>query len=113
MEIIHIKSDKSHIVELVGRLDALNNAKGEDFFNIITDNPDSNILVDCEKLDFINSTGLRVFILSLKKQKAANKQLILCNLQKNIKDVFTYSGFTNLFNIELNKEAALKLLEND
>jgi anti-anti-sigma factor len=110
MEIIHIKSDKNQIIELVGRLDALNNAKMEDFFNKITENPDSDIIVDCEKLDFINSSGLRVFILSLKKQKAANKQLILCNLQKNIKDVFTYSGFTNLFNIELDKEGAFKLL---
>jgi anti-anti-sigma factor len=110
MEIIHIKSDKNHIVELVGRLDALNNAKMEDFFNKITDKPELNILVDCEKLDFINSSGLRVFILSLKKQKASSKLLILCNLQKNIKDVFTYSGFTNLFDIDLTKTDALKLV---
>jgi anti-sigma B factor antagonist len=110
MEIIHIKSEKYHIVELVGRLDALNNAKMEDFFNKITENPELNILVDCEKLDFINSSGLRVFILSLKKMKSAKKLLVLCNLQKNIKDVFTYSGFTNLFDIELDKQSALKLV---
>jgi anti-anti-sigma factor len=112
MEIIHNKSEKNHIIELIGRLDALNNAKMEDFFNKITENPEMNILVDCEKLDFINSSGLRIFILSLKKLKAYNKQLILCNLQKNIKDVFKYSGFSNLFEIDFDKESALKQLEN-
>jgi anti-anti-sigma factor len=112
MEIIHSKSEKNHIIELIGRLDALNNAKMEDFFNKITENPEMNILVDCEKLDFINSSGLRIFILSLKRLKTHNKQLILCNLQKNIKDVFKYSGFSNLFEVDFNKESALKQLEN-
>jgi anti-sigma B factor antagonist len=111
MEINHIINDKIQIVELVGRLDALNNAKMEAFFNQLTDNPDLDIITDCEKLDFINSSGLRVFILSLKKLKPANKRLIICNLQKNIKDVFIYSGFTNLFDIHLSKEEAIKLLE--
>jgi anti-anti-sigma factor len=73
----------------------------------LTSSPDLNVLVDCEKLDFINSSGLRVFILSLKKFKSAGKEMILCNLQKNIKDVFTYSGFTNLFDINLTREEAL------
>jgi anti-sigma B factor antagonist len=108
MEINHSKSEKLHIVELVGRLDALNNAKMEEFFAQLTLNPDLNVLVDCEKLDFINSSGLRVFILSLKKFKSAGKEMILCNLQKNIKDVFTYSGFNNLFEISLSREEAMK-----
>jgi len=110
MEIIHIESDNNHLVELVGRLDAVNNSKMEDFFNKITENSESNILVDCQKLDFINSSGLRVLIMSLKKQKSLGKKLVMCNMQKNIKDVFIYSGFNNLFDIELDKEAALKLI---
>jgi anti-anti-sigma factor len=110
MEINQYKIGNQYIIELVGRLDALNNAKMEVFFTQITENPDSNILVDCEKLDFINSSGLRVFILCLKRQKTANKLLILCNLQKNIKNVFTYSGFNNFFDINLDKPSALKLI---
>ncbi|NJO91628.1 MAG: STAS domain-containing protein [Chloroflexia bacterium] len=110
MEIKHEKTDKAHIVEIVGRLDALNNSKAESFFNQLTDQPDLSILVDCNQLDFINSSGLRVMIMSLKKLKAADKTLVLCNLQKNIKDVFKFSGFTNLFDIELSKEEAIQNL---
>lgn len=108
MEIKHEKTDAAHLIELVGRLDALNNSKAESFFNQITDSPNLNVLIDCAQLDFINSSGLRVLIMSLKKLKAANKVLVLCNLQKNIKDVFKFSGFTNLFDIELSKEEALQ-----
>jgi len=107
MEIKHEKNEKTHLVELEGRLDALNNEKAESFFNQLTSNVDLNILIDCEKLNFINSSGLRVMIMTLKKLKAVNKKLVLCNLQKNIKDVFKFSGFTNLFDIELSKEEAL------
>lgn len=107
MEINHKTINQIQIVELVGRIDAVNNAKTEDFFTKITDDQQSHIIVDCEKLDFINSSGLRVFIMSLKKAKKANKELLLCNLQKNIKEVFQYSGFDKLFNIQLNREDAI------
>ncbi len=106
MEIKHVKTDKAHLVTLVGRLDAINNSKAETFFKQITDSIDLSILVDCEKLDFINSSGLRILIMSLKKLKSADKTLLLCNLQKNIKDVFKFSGFDNLFNTEFSKEEA-------
>ncbi len=106
MEIRHSKTEKSHIVELDGRLDAVNNAKAETFFNEIAANNDLNILVDLEKLDFINSTGLRVFIMSLKKLKSENRVMTLCNLNDNIKDVFKFSGFDKLFEINLNREEA-------
>lgn len=110
MEIKHEKTEQGYLVEIVGRLDALNNSKAESFFNQITDKPDLSVLVDCKQLDFINSSGLRVLIMSLKKLKAAGKNLVLCNLQKNIKDVFKFSGFTNLFEIEHSKEEALQKL---
>lgn len=108
MEISHNKIEKAHIIELVGRLDAVNNAKTEEFFNELTQSSELDVIVDCEKLDFINSSGLRILIMSLKKLKALNKSLLLCNLQKNIKDVFKFSGFTNLFDIEMNREEAIQ-----
>ena len=107
MEINLINIEQIQVVELVGRIDALNNSKLEDSLAKITENMAYHVIVDCQKLDFINSSGLRVFIMSLKKSKAANKLFLLCNLQKNIKEVFQYSGFDNLFDINLNKEEAI------
>jgi len=110
VEITDKKTDKAIIVEIKGRIDAVSTADAETYFNTLVDENDANIIVDCKNLDYINSSGLRILIMNLKKQKAKNKELLLANLQKNIKEVFKFSGFTNLFDIELDLDKALKKL---
>jgi anti-anti-sigma factor len=110
MEITDKKTDKAIIVEINGRIDAVTTSDAEQYLNSLVDNNDSNIVIDCKNLDYINSSGLRILIMNLKKQTARNKKLLLCNLQKNIKDVFKFSGFTNLFDVEMDMEGALQQL---
>lgn len=110
MEITEKKTDKAIIAEINGRIDAVTTTDAEQYLNSLVDNNDENIIVDCKNLDYINSSGLRILIMNLKKQTSKNKKLLLCNLQKNIKDVFKFSGFTNLFDVELDLDQALKLV---
>ena len=110
MEITDKKTDNAIIIEISGRIDAGSTESTEKYFNSLISENDQNIIVDCNDMDYINSSGLRIFIMSLKKQVAKGKKLLLCNLQKNIKEVFQFSGFTNLFDIELDLESASKLL---
>lgn len=110
MNITDTKTDKAIIVKIEGRIDAVTTSDAENYFNKLVVDTNDHIIVDCKDLDYINSSGLRILIMSLKKQKAKNKEMLLANLQKNIKDVFKFSGFTNLFDIELDTEAALQKL---
>jgi anti-anti-sigma factor len=110
MEITDRKTDKAIIVEINGRIDAVTTSDAEKYLNSLVDNNDSNIVIDCKNLDYINSSGLRILIMNLKKQTLHNKKLLLCNLQKNIKDVFKFSGFTNLFDVEMDMDSALQQL---
>ena len=112
MEITDRKTNNAIIVELSGRIDAGSNESTEKYFNTLVSENDQNIIVNCENLDYINSSGLRILIMSLKKQAAKEKKLLLCNLQKNIKEVFQFSGFTNLFKIELDLESAIQLIDS-
>lgn len=112
MEITNRKTDNAIIVELSGRIDAGSTESTEKYFNLLISENEQNIIVDCKNLDYINSSGLRILIMSLKKQVVNKKKLLLCNLQKNIKEVFQFSGFTNLFDIELNLESASKLINS-
>ncbi|OQY04436.1 MAG: hypothetical protein B6I20_03060 [Bacteroidetes bacterium 4572_117] len=109
MKITDIKTDNAIILEILGRIDAGSTETTEKYFNSLISVNDINIIVDCKDLDYINSSGLRIFIMSLKKQAAKGKKLLLCNLQKNIKEVFVFSGFSNLFDVDLDLEAANKL----
>ncbi len=110
MEITEKKTDKAIIAEINGRIDAVTTSDAEQYLNSLVDNNETNIIIDCKNLDYINSSGLRILIMNLKKQTARNKKLLLCNLQNNIKDVFKFSGFTNLFDVELDLDQALQLV---
>ena len=110
MEIISTKNDKAVVVEINGRIDAVTTSDAEKFFATLVDESNEDIIVDCKNMDYINSSGLRILIMSLKKQAAKGKKMLLCNLQDNIKDVFKFSGFTNLFNIELDLDKAMAAL---
>lgn len=58
---------------------------------------DKDIVLDCEKLEYISSSGLRIFLSILKEAKPrGHKVSILCN-DPNLLKIFTVTGFTNLF----------------
>jgi anti-sigma B factor antagonist len=107
MEINEIFSGQLLIIELNGRLDALMAEKADKYFNETVSKNNRDILLDLKNLSYINSTGLRIFIIAFKKQKEKSRRLMVCNMQKKIKEVFQHSGFDNFFEIELTKEQSL------
>ena len=64
------------------------------------DHADKEITLDCTKLDYISSSGLRLF-LSLRKEAAAKGgKVVIENINDEIKKVFMMTGFYNLFEIK-------------
>ena len=59
-----------------------------------------DVVIDCEKLEYIASSGLRILISILKGAKAGGSKVVLKRLSDDIKDVFKLTGFINLFEIE-------------
>jgi len=108
MEISVKTKENITILELDGRLDTTNYNEIEKKFDELIGNNQINILVDCEKLDYISSSGLRVLLKSLKSINSAKGKFILCSLQENINEVFEISGFTSIFQIFKNQEDAIK-----
>lgn len=58
------------------------------------------ITLDCSKMSYICSSGLRVFLQMHKDVTAAGGKLIIKGLQPMIKDVFEMTGFSQIFNYE-------------
>ena len=93
------------ILELNGRIDgSADNFKAEIEDLIIGQ---TKILVDCSGLNFINSSGLRVFLATLKDVTAQQGKIVICNLQKNVLEIFRISGFIKLFEVFDSQEEAL------
>ncbi len=57
---------------------------------------DKNILLNCEKLEYISSSGLRIFLQILKAAKPRGLHVFVTGMNKDILKVFSLTGFNNL-----------------
>jgi anti-sigma B factor antagonist len=85
---------------LQGRLDTANASVFEDGIKPLAEHADKDICLDCTDLQYISSSGLRLFLALRKKVAAANGNMVIKNLNSGLKDIFKMTGFTSLFNFE-------------
>lgn len=91
--------DESGKIIAEGRLDAAQAPHAQEFLDAITE----QCIVDLGKLDYISSAGLGVLLRTHKRLIAGGGGLKLVNVNSHINDIFMYSGFDKLFEIEVAK----------
>lgn len=82
---------------LEGRLDTAAAAQFSRDMEPLMDNADKDIVLDCNKLEFISSSGLRLFLSLRKASIAKGGKVTITGVSQNIKQVFTITGFYSLF----------------
>ena len=58
---------------------------------------DCEIIIDCSRLEYISSSGLRLLMAINLRCRTNRCSLYITGLQEKVKDVFETTGFTNLF----------------
>ena len=98
MKIDFKKNDTHLCVSLDGRMDAVS---APDFERFLADHMDGVTLltINCEKLAYISSAGLRV-ILKAQKAMAAKGGMTLKNVNETIMEIFEITGFSDILTIE-------------
>ncbi|MCH8866351.1 MAG: STAS domain-containing protein [Proteobacteria bacterium] len=81
---------------VAGRLDAAQAPKAQEFLDAITD----ECILDLGQLEYISSAGLGVLLRTHKRLMSDERGLKLINVNRHINDIFMYSGFDKLFEIE-------------
>jgi anti-sigma B factor antagonist len=79
-----------------GRLDAAQAARAQAFLDSLPA-PD---VVDMTKLEYISSAGLGVLLRTQKRLLQSGGGLRLKNANRHIRDIFRYSGFDRIFQID-------------
>ena len=93
--------DDKIIVTMTGSLDTAAAIGTEKALKPITaEETVKDIVFECKELEYIASSGLRILLDVLKKNKAKGKTVILRNVNDDIKNVFKITGFINLFEFE-------------
>ncbi len=84
------------VVVIAGRLDAAQCAAAQSFL----DRVEGTVTLDCSRLEYISSAGLGVLLKTQKRLLATDGRLRLTGLKPHLRDIFLYSGFDQLFEIE-------------
>ena len=96
------------VVSVSGRLDTTNYTQLDSKLNMLADEGKTRIILDCQEMDYISSTGLRILLVALKRLSATGGRFLLCGLQQGIREIFEISGFTRIFEIYQTREDAMK-----
>jgi anti-anti-sigma factor len=87
-------------VVMAGRLDATQCDAALRFLNTVAEPR----VIDLARLDYIASSGLRVFLLTQKRARGSGAGLMLINVSPPIHDIFRYAGFDRI--IDMTRTAA-------
>ena len=96
MNILFNKNENVLNITLDGRLDTLTAPEFEDSLKSKLSGVKS-VVIDCEKLVYISSAGLRVLLSLNKKFK---NSLTLVKVQELVMEVLEVTGFTDILNIQ-------------
>ena len=90
------------VATLDGELDTVAAREVEKTLQPLYNSNGRDIIIDCTKLEYIASSGLRILISILKGAKVSGSKVIMRNMNDDIKTVFKLTGFINLFDFEEN-----------
>jgi anti-sigma B factor antagonist len=109
MKIERKKNDKGiDILQVSGRIDPSTSNQLEEEINTVLSTGQFKLVLNLSEVDFISSTGLRIFLTALKKVKAQNGDVKICCMNSNVEKVFKIAGFVSLFDILPTEEEAVR-----
>lgn len=84
-------------VFVTGEVDIYTAQQFKDKLYDIVDNSGKDLVIDCSGLNYIDSTGLGIFVGALKKTRLAGRNIRLENIRDNIRKLFVITGLDKLF----------------
>ena len=100
MEVNITNQDKVTTAQLIGRLDTPASQEVAKTLEPLQENAGGTIILDCSQLEYISSSGLRIFLTLRKAAMAKGGNVIVRGMNEEIRTVFMMTGFLNLFQIE-------------
>lgn len=112
MNLHYEKKDNVIIVYVNSPLDIGNSPLIQrDISTLINQFPDYNFIINMEQVEFMNSAGLGVLIISTKRLESNNRSLKITNLNEAVKKVIQILDAHEIINVYDTEDEALKSFE--
>lgn len=89
-----------HLVEIKGDLDIYAEDEFKSFIEREIENTDKDLVIDIKDLDYLDSTGLGLFMKIYKLAKEKDRSVSIINPKENILKLFKITDLTDVFNME-------------
>ena len=86
-------------VVLAGRQDTPASQPAAAALEPVINDASGTIVLDCKALEYISSSGLRIFLTIRKAAMAQGGSVVVKDINDDIRNVFMMTGFLNLFDI--------------
>ena len=108
MDISEDRKADAVILALSGKLDATTAKTFEDRILGVINGGTQRLVVDLSQLDYVSSSGLRVFILAAKRLQTVDGKIVLCSMKDHVRQVFDLAGFSSMLSIYASRDEAMK-----
>ena len=92
--------DGKYVATLEGEMDTTAAGEAEEVLKPLFNSNGKDVIIDCTKLEYIASSGLRILLSILKGAKATGSKVVMRNVNEDIKTVFKLTEIISIFEFE-------------
>ena len=107
MDILSRSKGDAVILDITGEIDLYNAPEIKDIINNLIDQRKYNVVINLEKVSYIDSSGIGVLISSLSNLKKYQGGLKIINVFASVRKVFELTKLTSFFEIFDSEEEAI------
>lgn len=100
MKIEENEESGKYILKLSGKIDVSGAEKLKNIFNLLLEKDHKEIIIDFKDVSFIGSSGIGKLLFFYKNLSVKKREIVLINLNNEIKSLFKAIKVDTLFNIE-------------
>ncbi len=108
MDITKRSNDDVVILDIAGEIDLYNAPEIKDIINGLIEEQKFNVIINLEKVTYIDSSGIGALISSLSNLKKYQGGLKIINVYASVRKVFELTKLTSFFDIYNSEEEALE-----
>jgi anti-sigma B factor antagonist len=112
MQLHEIEHPGAAVFQVKGRLDAATVAELERKVLQSLDRGVRHLVMDFSELEYINSAGLRVLVMSYQRLNPSGGQVVICGVRDYIAEIFDISGYDRIFAMCPDMEMALREVDH-
>ena len=111
MHLHEIENPVAAVFQVDGRLDAASTPELEKRVLTSLDRGVRHLVMDFTNLEYINSAGLRVLVLSYQRLTPRGGKVMICGVRDYIAEIFDISGYNRIFCMFADMAGALREID--